>query len=237
MSKKSPNTPRDDPGVGILIVAHDGLAQAFLATVEHVMGPVARIRALGVRDSDSNPVDRIVRAARDLDAGSGVVIANDMHGSSPGNLAAEAAREVGIGIEVVSGASLPMLVALVENRACTPADAARAALEQVARMPPRAAAARRTRMAPAVEIPLRIRNRKGLHARASARLTEVAEEFESSVFVSRDGFEADGRSILDLLMLAASRGSSIQVRAEGADAEAAVAAIAALVESGFGETD
>ena len=89
----------------------------------------------------------------------------------------------------------------------------------------------------AAERRLEIPNRKGLHARASARFTEVTERFESQVTVSRDGIDADGRSILDLLLLAAPQGSFILVRAEGADAEDAVMALARLVQSGFGESD
>ncbi len=88
----------------------------------------------------------------------------------------------------------------------------------------------------AAERCLKIPNRKGLHARASARFTEVAERFESTVTVSRDGIDADGRSILDLLLLAAPMGSSIRVCAKGPDAETAVAALAELVEDGFGES-
>ena len=88
----------------------------------------------------------------------------------------------------------------------------------------------------AAERCLKIPYRKGLHARASARFTEVAERFESTVTVSRDGIDADGRSILDLLLLAAPMGSSIRVCAKGPDAETAVAALAELVEDGFGES-
>lgn len=89
----------------------------------------------------------------------------------------------------------------------------------------------------AAERRLEIQNRKGLHARASARFTEVTERFESQVTVSRDGIDADGRSILDLLLLAAPQGSFILVRAEGSDAEDAVMALARLVQGGFGESD
>ena len=89
----------------------------------------------------------------------------------------------------------------------------------------------------AAERSLLIPNRKGLHARASARFTEVSERFESLVTVSRDGIEADGRSILDLLLLAAPQGSFIHVRAEGPDAEDAIAALTRLVQGGFGESD
>ncbi len=83
---------------------------------------------------------------------------------------------------------------------------------------------------------LEIVNEKGLHARASARLVEVVEGFDASAEVSRDGVSASGDSIMGLLMLAASRGSTIDVETSGPDAEALADAIAALVANRFGET-
>ena len=82
---------------------------------------------------------------------------------------------------------------------------------------------------------LRIVNEKGLHARASARFVEVVEEFDASARVTRDGLTVSGDSIMGLLMLAASRGTTIEVETSGAQAEALAAALAALVAGGFGE--
>ena len=82
---------------------------------------------------------------------------------------------------------------------------------------------------------LRIVNEKGLHARASARFVEVVEEFDASARVTRDGLTVSGDSIMGLLMLAASRGTTIEVETSGAQAEALAAALAALVAAGFGE--
>ena len=79
-------------------------------------------------------------------------------------------------------------------------------------------------------------NEKGLHARASAKFVEEVERFDARVSVSRDGLEVSGDSIMGLLMLAAARGCSIQVSAEGADAEAALAALERLVANKFGES-
>jgi phosphocarrier protein len=80
-------------------------------------------------------------------------------------------------------------------------------------------------------------NRKGLHARASAKLTRLAQEFRARVMVSRDSETADARSIMDLLMLGAGPGSRVLVEAEGEDAEAAVTAVVSLIRSRFGEQD
>ena len=84
---------------------------------------------------------------------------------------------------------------------------------------------------------LPITNRKGLHARASAKFVQCAEQFEADIKVSRCGETVGGTSIMGLLTLAAALGTQISVAAKGADAEAALAAIAALVQSRFGEDD
>jgi phosphocarrier protein len=80
-----------------------------------------------------------------------------------------------------------------------------------------------------------IRNRKGLHARASAKFVKCAESFQATVRVTRDGQTVGGTSIMGLMMLAAGPGSSIEIEAEGAQAPEAIEALVALVESGFGE--
>lgn len=82
---------------------------------------------------------------------------------------------------------------------------------------------------------LAIINEKGLHARASAKFVEVVEEFDARAWVARDGMKVSGDSIMGLLMLAASRGSSIEVTTDGPQAEALAEALRALVANRFGE--
>jgi len=82
---------------------------------------------------------------------------------------------------------------------------------------------------------LTIVNEKGLHARASAKLVELVEEFDAEAEVSKDGLSATGDSIMGLLMLAASRGTQIDVKTTGPQAEALADAIEALVANRFGE--
>ncbi|MEO1139518.1 MAG: HPr family phosphocarrier protein [Pseudomonadota bacterium] len=82
---------------------------------------------------------------------------------------------------------------------------------------------------------LTIVNEKGLHARAAAKLVEVVEGFDASAEVSHDGQATGADSIMGLLMLAASKGKTIDVRAWGPDAEPLVDAITALVADRFGE--
>lgn len=82
---------------------------------------------------------------------------------------------------------------------------------------------------------LPIVNEKGLHARASAKLVEVVEAHNASAEVSRDGMSAAGDSIMGLLMLAAARGTTIDVTTSGPEAEQLSAALEALVADKFGE--
>ncbi|MFT6772731.1 MAG: phosphocarrier protein HPr [Paracoccaceae bacterium] len=82
---------------------------------------------------------------------------------------------------------------------------------------------------------LPIVNAKGLHARASARFVTTVESFEADAWVRRDGQEVSGDSIMGLLMLAAARGSSIEVETSGPDGVALMEALDALVAGRFGE--
>ena len=80
-----------------------------------------------------------------------------------------------------------------------------------------------------------IRNRKGLHARASAKFVKCAEVFDAEVTVTRDGHSVGGTSIMGLMMLAAGPGTEIHMSATGPQAPEALEALVALVETGFGE--
>jgi phosphocarrier protein len=80
-------------------------------------------------------------------------------------------------------------------------------------------------------------NKRGLHARASARFVQCAERFDAAITVSKDNTTVGGTSIMGLMMLAAAPGSEIRVTAEGPDAVAALAALTELVASRFGEEE
>ena len=84
---------------------------------------------------------------------------------------------------------------------------------------------------------MKIVNKLGLHARAAAKLTDLASGFESGIRICRDGREADAKSIMKVMMLAASKGTSIEVVARGPDAPEAVEAIERLVAGRFEETE
>ncbi len=78
-------------------------------------------------------------------------------------------------------------------------------------------------------------NKLGLHARASAKLTQVASGFQSEIWLSRSGRRVNAKSIMGVMMLAAGRGSTVLVEAEGPDAEQAIEALRQLVAERFGE--
>jgi phosphocarrier protein len=86
---------------------------------------------------------------------------------------------------------------------------------------------------PSVEAP--IVNKLGLHARAAAKLTHLAGNYQCDIWISRSGRRVNAKSIMGVMMLAAGQGSSVLIEAEGADAEQAVAALVKLIADKFGE--
>ncbi len=80
-----------------------------------------------------------------------------------------------------------------------------------------------------------VRNELGLHARPAALFVQLASRFTSEITLAKNGVQVNGKSIMGVMMLAAERGSTLEIRAEGADEAQAVAELAALVERGFEE--
>lgn len=78
-------------------------------------------------------------------------------------------------------------------------------------------------------------NKLGLHARASAKLTQTASAYQSEVWLERNGKRVNAKSIMGVMMLAAAKGSTITIDTSGADADAAMTALQALIEDKFGE--
>lgn len=115
--------------IGIVIVAHGGLAQEYLAAIEHVVGPQSGIRAISI-DADHDRIQKqreICEAADDVDQGNGVVVVTDMFGGSPSNLSLMACQPENR--RILYGANLPMLIKLAKSRHLGVADAVRAAME------------------------------------------------------------------------------------------------------------
>tara|TARA_B100002051_G_scaffold132468_1_gene125926 strand:+ start:489 stop:896 length:408 start_codon:yes stop_codon:yes gene_type:complete len=115
--------------IGIVIVAHGGLAREYLAAIEHVVGPQRGIRAITIEDDhDRAGKQAEIRAAADaVDDGTGVVVVTDMFGGSPSNLSLMAceARDR----EIIYGANLPLLIKLAKSRSLAVHAAVEAALD------------------------------------------------------------------------------------------------------------
>ncbi len=115
--------------IGIVIVAHGGLAREYLLAVEHVVGPQQGVRAITIEDEHDRRAKQaeICAAADGVDDGSGVVIVTDMFGGSPSNLSLMAC--MGTDRRILYGANLPMLVKLAKSRDLTVPEAVAAALD------------------------------------------------------------------------------------------------------------
>jgi len=93
----------------------------------------------------------------------------------------------------------------------------------------------RAERAQKIEKDLSIPNRLGLHARPAAMFVRIASRYRSEIWVSKEGEEVNGKSIMGLMMLAAGQGSTLRVRCEGPDADKAMEEIEALIKAGFNE--
>lgn len=115
--------------IGLVIVAHAGLAEALGATLEHVVGPLDGMRTIAIGPNDDLRARQaeIDGAVADVNSGAGVVLITDMFGGTPSNLANGAMK--GPGIDVVYGANLPLLVKLAKSREKPLTDAVQDAIE------------------------------------------------------------------------------------------------------------
>jgi mannose PTS system EIIA component len=115
--------------IGIVIVAHGGLAGEYLSAIEHVVGKQAGVRAIAIEaDHDrKNKEIEICVAADEVDTGDGVVVVTDLYGGSPSNLSLLACRPENR--RILYGANLPMLIKLAKSRQLDVADAVRVALD------------------------------------------------------------------------------------------------------------
>jgi phosphocarrier protein HPr len=86
-----------------------------------------------------------------------------------------------------------------------------------------------------LERTVQIVNKNGLHARPAAEIVKISAKFQAEITLVKDGMEVNGKSIMGVMMLAAECGSSLLMRAEGADADAALDALATLITNKFGE--
>ena len=115
--------------IGIVIVAHGGLAREYLSAIEHVVGKQDGVRAISIEDDHDRDAKQteICMAADGVDTGQGVVLVTDMFGGSPSNLSLPACATSGR--RILYGANLPMLINLAKSRDMTVPEAVAAALD------------------------------------------------------------------------------------------------------------
>ena len=102
--------------IGVVIVTHGKLAEAFLAVTEHVVGKQAQMKAVGIEPEDDAEKSReqILKAIKDVDTGQGVIVLTDMFGGTPSNLAISVMKSESV--EVIAGVNLPMMIKLASVR-------------------------------------------------------------------------------------------------------------------------
>ena len=106
--------------IGVVIVTHGALAEAFLSVTEHVVGKQEQIKAIGIGPEEDAELarDRILAAIKDVDSGKGVIVLTDMFGGTPSNLAISVMK--GDGLDVIAGVNLPMMIKLMSVRGKLP---------------------------------------------------------------------------------------------------------------------
>src|ERR1700710_684773 len=165
--------------IGIVLVTHGRLAQEFISAMEHMVGPQTHLRAvcIGPEDDIERRQREIAAAAKSVDVGRGVIIATDMFGGTPCNLALTLLERGKI--EVLAGANLPSLIKLIDVRTKLPLDqAVKEGIEARPKYMPAGSpdlakddpASMSAKLSAKVIIP----NKRGLHARASAKIVEAS---------------------------------------------------------------
>ena len=210
--------------IGLVLVTHGRLASEFVVAMEHVVGPQERIAAICIGPDDDMDQRRkdIAKAIAKVDDGGGVIILTDLFGGTPSNLAISLMKSDKI--EVIAG------------RQPADADPARGRAQDDGR-PRRGRRGARGRAQiylgrlrnpgrggglTAVSRTVEVRNKRGLHARASAKFVTLAAQIDAAIEVEKDGTKVCGTSIMGLMMLGAAMGDTITISATGLGAEQAV---------------
>ena len=218
--------------IGILIVAHGKLGESLVEAVTHVLGarpPQFDVFPVAATDDPLALLPKARGASAALDTGDGVAILSDIYGATPCNLAAKLAEP---------GRDRGRSPASTCRCWCERSLTARRAWTRWSRRryPAAAKACCTSKPIPSMQQrEIEIINKLGLHARASAKLTQLAAKFESDVQVTRNGRKVNAKSIMGVMMLAAGKGSKITIEIAGPDEEQAMEAICKLVGDCFGE--
>ena len=155
-----------------------------------------------------------------------MLVLTDIFGATPSNVAAKLLRPGKV--EGIAGVNLPMLIRALTYRE-EPLEVAREKA-LLGRIRGRDAHGRAV-----IRRAVKVTNKLGLHARASAKLTQLASRFQSSIWIERNGRRVNAKSIMGVMMLAAGLGSTVELETDGADEQVAIDEIEALFNDKFGE--
>ena len=210
--------------IGILLVTHGRLAEELKAAALTIQPDIEQIVAVALDWSQigDDASARIAEVSSEADRGDGAVILTDMFGGTPTNLTLPFLKRDRV--EIVTGVNLPMLLkcAALQKSGKPVVEIAHVAKDRGQRSiyvasdlladDGRRLAAAESAGLVVIERELEIRNRLGLHARAAAKFVQTASRFKSDVKIRKNGEEVDGKSILGLLLLAASQGTAHHAR-------------------------
>ncbi len=220
--------------IGGLVVTHGRLGHELVAAAEMIVGEIPHILpvSIGWHDDVDRSREEIKEAIISLNRGGGVIILTDMFGGTPSNLTLALLKKGEV--EIVTGVNLPMIIKLAQSNGPGGRERTRApgpgTGAETHRVGQRVAGGMIRRV-------VRIRNHLGLHARAAAKLVKTASRYDSDVKLSRVGGaqQIDGKSILGILLLAASYGTELEFTVRGSDEIEAAESIESLVRNRFGE--
>jgi phosphocarrier protein len=224
--------------VGILIVAHTPVATAMLGFAEHTFGLAPeRVRAVDIPPYEDTKAsfDRVMKAAYGVNSGHGVLILTDVMGATPANVASK--LEAGDCVSWVKSTYADALhfSSWRELRAVSSKSASRRPKWYFAfRLKSLTRNYREIGfLMPVADI--EIINKLGLHARASAKLSQLAAQFPCEILLSRNGRQINAKSIMGVMMLAAGIGSTVTLETVGEQEDEAMQALTALINDRFGE--
>ncbi len=239
--------------VGVVLLTHLNLGETLLETAQRLCGVQSGVRVLSQRpDTDFATLHKnALQAVKEVDAGRGVLFLVDIYGGTPSNVARsmlDQSRNA-----MVTGINLSMLIKIFESNrarlsagelAAVAAEAGCSAIERINGVNLAAPASRDENKGKGegerekdkvLERQVEVVNTLGLHASASAKLVQAASRYEGSLTLERDGMEVSGKSITSVMMLAASKGTKLLIRASGAQADQLMDEVCELFEDGFGE--
>ena len=239
--------------VGVILLTHLNLGDTLLETAQRLCGTQAGVRVLSQQvDTDFATLRKdALQAVKEVDKGRGVLFLVDIYGGTPANVARTMLNQTRNAM--VTGINLAMLIKIFESNrkklnpgelAKIAAEAGCSAIESISGVnfaDPIGSMSivqddeNVTNEKEILERQVEVINTLGLHASASAKLVNVANRYESTLTLERDGMEVSGKSITSVMMLAASKGTKLLLRASGSEASAMLKEVCRLFEEGFGE--